>query len=316
MTADTVGGVWTYALELADALGGARRRGRRWRRWARRRAPRSARSCRAARRGVARERVRARVDGRPVGRRRRRAASGCSSSTHASAPDVVHLNGYAHGGAAVRRAGRRRRALCVAVVVAGGARRGGAGADWDRYRDARRARACARADAVVAPTRGDARRARRGTTARPAPPRRDPQRPRSGAVAPAAKEPFVLAAGRLWDEAKNLAALERVAPQAAVAGPRGRRRAGRRRGAACRGAHRSRPLGRPSRARALAAPRVDLRAARALRAVRARGRSRRRCAGCALVLGDIPSLREVWGDAARLRRRPTTPTRCAPRSTR
>ena len=31
--------------------------------------------------------------------------------------------------------------------------------------------------------------------------------------APAEKEPFVLSAGRLWDEAKNVAALERIAPR-------------------------------------------------------------------------------------------------------
>ena len=81
MTADTVGGVWTYALELAAGAGArgvrvdARDDGR------------AAASPRSARRraripgwSCARERLQARVDGRPVGRRRARGPAGCSSS--------------------------------------------------------------------------------------------------------------------------------------------------------------------------------------------------------------------------------------------
>ena len=37
-------------------------------------------------------------------------------------------------------------------------------------------------------------------------------------------------------------------------------------------------------------------------------------AGCALVLGDIPSLRELWADAALLRRRRATPGAAGARS--
>src|SRR5204863_5888730 len=121
---------------------------------------------------------------------------------------------------------------------------------------------------------------------------RDPER-----FAPRTKEKFVLTAGRLWDEAKNVAALERIAPYLAwpvyAAGalaeigdsecelqyvqPLGRLSSG------C--------LGRwMGRAAIYALPaRYEPFGLSALEA----GLS-----GCALVLGDISSLREVWQDAA------------------
>ena len=103
----------------------------------------------------------------------------------------------------------------------------------------------------------------------------------------------MLAAGRMWDEAKNISALDARRAAAAVAGaasPATRRGGGRR------------PPARPARpapgvARALAA-RAAIYALPAryepfgLTALEAA------LAGCALVLGDIPSLREIWGDAA------------------
>jgi hypothetical protein len=112
------------------------------------------------------------------------------------------------------------------------------------------------------------------------------------AYAPAArKEPFVLCAGRLWDEAKNLGALDAVAPRLAwpvyAAGD----------GESV--ARSAVTLGRLTESQLAA---VMSRAA--IYALPARyepfGLSAVEAAlsGCALALGDIPSLREVWGDAA------------------
>lgn len=111
---------------------------------------------------------------------------------------------------------------------------------------------------------------------------------------PGRKRHFILAAGRLWDDAKNIKALASIAgdltwPAFSAGDPYH--------------AEESRGpvnyLGRMSR-RALAAwySRASIYALPAryepfgLTALEA-GLS-----GCALVLGDIPSLREVWGDAA------------------
>jgi glycosyltransferase involved in cell wall biosynthesis len=82
---------------------------------------------------------------------------------------------------------------------------------WNRYRDAVRY-GLQKADLVVAPTQamldmlcrhyGELR------NTRVVPNGRD-----QTLFAPAAKKPYVLSAGRLWDEAKNIAALDAVAPQ-------------------------------------------------------------------------------------------------------
>ena len=110
----------------------------------------------------------------------------------------------------------------------------------------------------------------------------------------------MLGAGRLWDEAKNVGALvaaaaRRLAWPVYVAGD-----------AAARTAMTAGAARVPRRRRSSAAARrwrtawraaLDLRPAGALRAVRPLG-ARGGAAGCALVLGDIPSLREIWDDAA------------------
>jgi glycosyltransferase involved in cell wall biosynthesis len=121
---------------------------------------------------------------------------------------------------------------------------------------------------------------------------------RPGSFLPRRKRPLIFSAGRLWDEAKNVAALERVAGEldwrAYVAGdersPDGH-------AATC--ARQTRPLGQlptDTMARWLGAASIYCLPARyepfGLSALEAA------LAGCALVLGDIPSLREVWGDAA------------------
>jgi glycosyltransferase involved in cell wall biosynthesis len=115
--------------------------------------------------------------------------------------------------------------------------------------------------------------------------------------APATKEPFVLAAGRLWDKAKNLATLDRAAVRLPwpvyVAGD---------------GRHPDGGVAVPRHAHALGAlPAADLAtwmARAAIYALPARyepfGLSVLEAAnaGCALVLGDVPSLRELWDGAA------------------
>jgi glycosyltransferase involved in cell wall biosynthesis len=116
--------------------------------------------------------------------------------------------------------------------------------------------------------------------------------------ADAAKEPLILAAGRLWDEAKNVALLARIAPAVRwpieVAGPM--HEPGRDTAIAL---HHIKALGelcRPAlldemrRASILAAPAVyEPFGLTVLEAA---------AAGCALVLSDIPTFRELWDGAA------------------
>jgi len=288
MTVDTVGGVWTYALELADAL---------------------------EPHGV--EVVLAAMGPPPVPEQRAELARSAAVELHCEdvrlewmeepwadvdragswllrlrdevQPDVVHLNGYVHAalpwGAPVLVVGHSCVLSWFRAVRGEGPPRG-----WERY--ARLVRdGLAQADLLVAPTRAMLRELERHY-APPGPRVVIPNgRRASGVELP--KEPFVLAAGRLWDEAKNLESLDRVAPRlpwpVVAAGALDPLRAP---------AH-VRALGRLSRnetdtllARAaiFAAPaRYEPFGLAALEAG---------LAGCALVLGDIPSLREVWGDAA------------------
>ena len=191
-------------------------------------------------------------------------------------PDVVHLNGYAHAALPWRAP-----VLVVAhsdVLTWWEAVRGGAAPpEWRRYRDCVQA-GLAAADAVAAPTAAmrDALR-RHYELARPChvlPNGRTPLPQR-------AKEPYVAAAGRFWDEAKGLDAIERVAPRlpwpVRVAGADG-------------------PVPAREVEELVARAAVFVAPARyepfGLAALEAG------TAGCALVLGDVPSLREVWGDAA------------------
>jgi glycogen synthase len=107
------------------------------------------------------------------------------------------------------------------------------------------------------------------------------------------RQPIVLAAGRLWDEAKNVAAIAAVAPEL----PWPVRLAGE---GSPNGAGSVPPSGRLERDELLTAmgeaaifvapARYEPFGLAVLEAAQS---------GCALVLGDIPSLRELWGDAAR-----------------
>jgi glycosyltransferase involved in cell wall biosynthesis len=297
MTADAVGGVWTYALELARAL-----------------APRGARVTVATMGAPPSPAQRAEATRLPGVALREsefrlewmdepwadvaRAGEWLLGLERELCPDVVHLNGYAHAALPFRAPTVAVAHSCVLSwwrAVKGEA----AAARWDRYRAAVAA-GLAAADAVVAPTRAmlDALDLEYGIAlpeARVVPNGRDAAR-----FAPAVrKEPFVLSAGRLWDEAKNVAALGTAACHMSwpvfVAGEERHPDGAAAAGLSCA----LRPLGRlpadelaawMARAAVFALPaRYEPFGLSALEAA---------LSGCALVLGGVPSLREVWGDAA------------------
>lgn len=289
MTGDTVGGVWTYALELARAL-----------------AAHDVTTTLATMGEPLASDQRAdaaRVPGLQVEESRFRlewmddpwrdvalAGEWLLSIEERERPDVVHVNGYAHGALPWR---APRVVVAHSCVVSWwwaifGER---PPAQYDRYR-AEVVRGVRAADAIVSPTRAMLqalrrchRIARQGTVI--------PNGVDAGGFAPGEKEPMVLAAGRLWDPAKNLETLEEAAPRLPwpvyVAGS-------------------GRELGAPGNTRALGRlPHDAMRgwmSRAAVYAFPARyepfGLSVLEAAlsGCALVLGDIPSLRELWGEAA------------------
>jgi glycosyltransferase involved in cell wall biosynthesis len=212
--------------------------------------------------------------------------------------DVVHVNGFAHAGVDYGVP-----VVCVAhscVCSWWRAVHGGeAPAEWDEYR-ARVAHGLRRAQAIVAPSRaaldavlacydvGAGLRARSSVIANG----RD-----ASAYQPKIAEPFVLAAGRAWDRAKNLQALEVCASRlpwpvfcaGSTDGPRGEH-------AQLSGLISLGVLGSRELAAWLGCAAVFCAPARyepfGLSILEAA------LSGCALVLGDIPSLREIWSDAA------------------
>ena len=286
MTTDTAGGVWSYALTLAEAL---------------------------APHGV--EIVLASMGGNPSAAQQRAAGERPNVTLVASryrlewmeepwrdvaaagdwllqleqdiVPDVVHLNGYAHAALAW---------YAPTVVVAHSCvlswwravKHEAAPATWDRYREAVVAGLHA-AGLVIAPTRAmlDALQREHGALAH--------ARVAPNAVSPARhwvgpKEPYVLAAGRLWDEAKNIATLAGAASQVGwplyVAGA----------GQPCTGARCLGELPPEALSAWMACAPIFAAPARyepfGLAIVEAA------LSGCALVLGDIASLRENWDGAA------------------
>ncbi|VTU39414.1 glycosyltransferase, family [Variovorax sp. PBL-H6] len=293
MTADCVGGVWAHALELTAALGAL---------------------------GV---RVTLASMGAPLSPAQRAQAAGIPAlSLHESSwrlewmddpwddvaaagrwlqqleqalrPDVVHLNQFAFGALRFRAPTLVVAHSCV-LSWWRAVRGGSAPARFDRYRQGVAA-GLAGASLVAAPTQAMlASLGENHGLSRPGlvlPNGRDPL-----AYRPAAKQPVVLSAGRLWDEAKNLAALEAVAP--ALPWPVRVAGATRMPGGGMRETRAVEPLGELSPS-ALA---VQMSQA-AIYALPARyepfGQSALEAAlsGCALVLGDIASLRELWGPAA------------------
>jgi glycogen synthase len=291
MTGDTVGGVWTYTMELAEALGAH---------------------------GI--HVVLAAMGGPPSVAQRVEACRIPNLDLLASdfklewmddpwrdvaesgrwlldleeqyAPDLVHLNSYGHGALDWQTPVVVTAHSCVlswwqAVKACA------APESWNRYRTLV-ADCLTAADAVIAPSRAmaDAVAKHYGVD--------ECRVVANGRCATrfrrAVKEPFVLTAGRLWDEAKNVTAVAKAAKSlhwpVYCAGSAGQ------------------PAGVPTDASptmlghlapdALA----DWYSRAAIYALPARyepfGLSVLEAAhsGCALVLGDIPSLREIWGDAA------------------
>ena len=212
------------------------------------------------------------------------------------APDVVHLNGYCHGAC---------RWQAPSVVVGHScvlswwqAVRGEpAPPEWAPYGDAVR-RGLQSADVVVAPSAGMLTELERFYG--PLPRARVIVNGRSRTDITQRKEPLVLTAGRLWDAATNIAAVSAVAGTIAwpiaVAGATAEDQSGE---SSAAGLDRIRYLGRLSgdevrrwmgRASIYVMPACyEPFGLSVLEAA---------LAGCALVLGDIPTLREIWGDAA------------------
>lgn len=210
-------------------------------------------------------------------------------------PQVIHLNGYAHGSLPFTAPVLMAAHSCVRswFLAVKGEEPGDA---WIRYR-AEVAAGLRAADMVVAPTMtflaevarlygpfGEARTIRNG---------RGPD-----GFAPAAEKlPQVLAAGRVWDEAKNLAVLEAVALHGPwpvrvagdCAGPDGR-------AAPVPG---TLPLGLlPAGAMRREMADAAVFAAPALYEPFGLGVLEAALSGCALVLSDIPTFRELWDGAA------------------
>ena len=287
MSADAVGGVWGYCLDLADAL---------------------------APHGVE---VTLAVLGPPMseGQRRQVDASAVAAVHELDVKlewmdepwedvdvagrwlldladeigvDLVHVNGYAH-------AALRWSTPAVAVAHSdvfswwAAVRGETAPPEWEEYR--RRVTAgLAAADAVIAPTAAVLRDLRRwygfdGGRVIP--------NGRSGRwVIDAPKERLVVGAGRVWDEAKNLTALDRAARQldcpVVIAGDA--------EGVPLEAAEAAGRL--PLEELAVLLARASVFALPARYEPFGLGPLEAALSGCALVLGDIPSLREVWGEAA------------------
>lgn len=207
-------------------------------------------------------------------------------------PDLVHCNGFREAAAGFAAPVVLTAHSCVATWWQA-CRGEPLPPDWSDY--ARGVRAgLAAASAVVAPTESyRCALARAWGTALPVRVVRNGLDLAAPPI-PARRRPIVLAAGRLWDDAKNVAALAGIAPElpwpVLLAGdPPAAGLAG------------VRHLGRLSRAelrRLMAEAAIFVAPARyepfGLAILEAAA------AGCALVLGRVPSLVELWGDAARL----------------
>lgn len=300
LTSDTVGGVWTYALDLMRSLPRVR--------WI---LATMGDALRADQYGELREvqqlcdvtlcESRFALEWMPEPWRQVDEAGRWLLDLEAQhAPDIVHLNGYAHAALPFRAPTLVVAHSCVLSwwqAVKGEQ----APPEWSCYRERVRAGLLA-ANAIAAPTRamlGEIE-ALYGPLPQPEP---RLQVLANGRTLPAAaraveveKEPFVFAAGRLWDEAKNIALLERAAPHLSwpvrVAGHGEHTEASVQNGALqLLGRIESRQvLGQMRRASIYALPaRYEPFGLSILEAA---------LCGCALVVGDIASLREVWGEAA------------------
>lgn len=289
ITADAAGGVWTYAIELARALQGSV-------------------TFLLVVTGPEPSRDQAReaagIDGleiryRPYAlewmenpwRDVDRTTSWLRELEAEFRPDVVHLNGYSSASARFEAPILVVAHSCV-VTWWRAVHRADPPVEWDRYRR-RVERGLQSATEVVAPTHSmlDALRDAYvfDTPASVIHNGID----RSGERASVKRANVVLGAGRLWDEAKNAATLADAASlvewpvQLAGEGDAG----------ACGNVI---PLGRLPHDAMLAAMRgAAIYVHPALYEPFGLAPLEAASEGCALVLSDIPSLREIWGDAAR-----------------
>ncbi len=294
MTADTIGGVWTYALDLARAL---------------------------VPHGVS---VSLATMGRlPTPSQCAEAASVPALTLHPSefalewmsapwddvaragnwllaleakvCPDIVHLNGYAHGHLPWQSPTLIAGHSCV-LSWWQAVHKADAPSDWNRYR-AEVMRGLQAARLVTAPTEAmlSALQAHYGPLEKT---RVVPNGREASLFAPqTVKEPLIFSAGRLWDAAKNIRALAEIAPRlpwpVCVAGDTAHPG-----GEDCRldGVRLTGCL--PPREIAEWMSRASIYALPARYEPFGLSILEAGLSGCALVLGDIDSLREVWGDAA------------------
>ena len=206
--------------------------------------------------------------------------------------DLVHLNHLVHG-----HLNWGRPVICAVhscVLSWFEAVRGhSAPAEWDVYRR-RVGRSLRAADHVIAPSQWMLQRAgnlygplhRRSVIANgSAAPPGDPEAPREG----------ILAAGRVWDDAKNLAPLAEMGPRLSAAlsivGPR-------RTPGGLQPKHRAEAGDLPQQILCARMRRTRIFAAPALYEPFGLGVLEAARSGCALVLGDIATLREIWQGAA------------------
>ena len=293
MTVDTVGGVWTYALDLARALAP---HGVEFALATMGRLPSPAQTAEAASiPNITLSPSAFALEWMPGSWADvARAGKWLLALEAGFRPDIVHLNGYAHGALPWNAPTLMVAHSCVLSwwQAVHGAH---APDEWQRYR-AEVQRGLQAADLVAAPTQAMLN----ALTPHYGPLRRTcvlPNGRDAALFAPAAKQPLVFCAGRLWDDAKNICALAEIAPRlpwpvcvAGDAAPPG--------GGA---------LGFPGVQLLGCLPPAEVArqlARAAIYALPAKyepfGLSvlEAGLSGCALVLGDIHSLREVWGDAA------------------
>jgi glycogen(starch) synthase len=293
LTADTIGGVWSHALELAGALrtGGID----------------VVLAAMGRRPSPAQERDARRIDGLAFHAAPyrlpwmedpwddvSRAGEWLLELADSSGCEVAHLSEPVFGALPWRIPALVVGHSCVLSWYAA-VHGEEAPPEWARYREAMRAGFCS-AGAVAAPSRamlaaiGRHYGVRGGSVV---PNGRDAAR-----YAPGPKRPIILTAGRLWDRAKNLALLAEVAEAlpwpvhaaGALTPPDGTR------ATTTGGVHLLGPLEPDAMAESLACAAIYALPARyepfGLSILEAA------LSGCALVLGDVPSLRELWDGVA------------------
>jgi glycogen(starch) synthase len=210
-------------------------------------------------------------------------------------PDIVHLNSFGFGDMRGVAPVLLTSHSCVGSWWSA-VRRQPLPLEWARYRSTVEG-ALRSADILAAPSRAMLEDIEASYGVSPLTAMVIPNGCRASQFQGMSKEPFILTAGRLWDEAKNVQALAKLAPRLPwpvyLAGERKAPDGGNPHLPYCR------MLGH--------LPQVSLAewyGRASIYALPARyepfGLSALEAAfsGCALVLGDIASLREIWGDAA------------------